>query len=222
MQPEPRGAGTRATPKRGPIAEEIRQLARPGRSVDAVKAFETAVSLLERERDAPAVAAAEEAKALAPRSGAIREVLGIALYRTGRYRDSLRELQAYRRITGRADQNHLMADCYRALGSPEKAIPLVREAIRSRLSDAVRAEAAVVGASALADLGRFTEGLSLLAAFPATGDVGRDWQLRLWYVTADLLERSGRRDEAVSAFRRIMRHDADAFDVAERLAAMGG
>ena len=68
--------------------------------------------------------AATEAKWLASRSGAVREVLGIALYRTERFRDALRELQAYRRMTGRADQNHLIADSYRALGSPEKAVPL--------------------------------------------------------------------------------------------------
>ena len=44
---------------------------------------------------------AAKAKALAPRSASVREVLGLALYRLGRYRDALRELQAYRRMTGR-------------------------------------------------------------------------------------------------------------------------
>ena len=44
--------------------------------------------------------------------------------------------------------------------------------------------------------------------------------LRVWYVMADVLERSGRRSEAADRFRRIMEHDPDAFDVAERLSAL--
>src|SRR5207244_7047236 len=82
------------------LVEQVRAVSVPGRADEAERAFERAVSLLERGRDAAAVRAAEEAKALAPRSGVVREVLGIALYRAERYRDALRELQAYRRITG--------------------------------------------------------------------------------------------------------------------------
>src|SRR5207249_239393 len=144
------------------VEEEIRATARPKQSERAVRAFQQAVSLMERGRDAAAVAPAREAKDLAPRSGVVREVLGMALYRSGQFREALRELQAYRRITGRADQNHLIADSHRALGAPEKAVEPAREAIRARIGDDVRAEAAVVGAAALADLGRTDEALSLL------------------------------------------------------------
>jgi hypothetical protein len=35
-----------------------------------------------------------------------------------------------------------------------------------------------------------------------------------------VLERAGRPRDAAREFRRILRHDADAFDVAERLAAL--
>ncbi len=187
-----------------------------------MQAFEQAVDLLQRERASAAVASAFRAKELAPRSGAVREVLGIALYRAERFRDALRELQAYRRMTGRLDQNHLIADCYRALGAPAKAIAIdpVREALKARLPDAVRAEAAIVGASALADLGRFTEALSMLRASPGGDRLSRDFDLRVWYVTGDILERSGRPGEAAEEFRRIVRHDPGAFDAAERLASL--
>jgi tetratricopeptide (TPR) repeat protein len=133
-------------------------MARTSHRDRAGAAFEQAVELLQRGRPAQAVEAARTAKELAPRSGAVREVLGIALYRAERYRDALRELQAYRRMTGRLDQNHLIADSYRALGSPAKAVDPVREALRARLPDEVRAEAAIVGAAALAELGRVTAG----------------------------------------------------------------
>jgi tetratricopeptide (TPR) repeat protein len=185
-----------------------------------VRAFEEAVDLVQRDRAAAAVSAAMRAKELAPRSGVVRELLGIALYRAERFRDALRELQAYRRITGRLDQNHLIADSHRALGAPEKAVDPVRDALKTRLPPEIRAEAAIVGASALADLGRFTEALSMLGASPSSERLSRDFDLRVWYVRGDILERSGRRGEAAEEFRRIVRHDAAAFDAAERLARL--
>jgi len=187
-----------------------------------VEAFERARELLQRGREGAAVEAAAEAKRLAPRSSSVRELLGVALYRAGRYRDSLRELQAYRRMTGRLDENHLIADSYRGLGMPEKAVPVAREAVHAHLPEEPRAEAAIVGAAALADLGRYAEALSLLQRFPARPNVSRPWNLRLWYVTGDVLERAGRRGEAAEEFRRIVRYDAGAFDAAERLAALSG
>jgi tetratricopeptide (TPR) repeat protein len=202
------------------LVEEVRSAARPAQRDQAGSWFEQAVDLLQKGKFDQAVTAAELAKGLAPRSRAIREVLGIALYRTERFRDALRELQAYRRMSGRLDQNHLIADCYRALGAPEKAIDPVREALEARLPDEVRAEAAIVGASALADLGRFTEALSMLRASPRRQRLSRDFDLRVWYVTGDILERAGRRTEAAEEFRRILRHDAGAFDAAERLATL--
>jgi tetratricopeptide (TPR) repeat protein len=216
-----RGAPARSA-RAGPrkLLEEIRSTARPGQAEHAVKAFEEAVAALERDRAGAAVSAATRAKDFAPRSAPIREVLGIALYRAERFRDALRELQAYRRMTGRLDQNHLIADSYRALGSPEKAIDPAREAVRGRLSDEIRAEAAIVGASALADLGRFSEALSVLRASPSGDRLSRDFDLRVWYVTGDILERAGRRAEAAEEFRRVVRHDPGAFDAAERLARL--
>lgn len=169
-----------------------------------------------------AAARAEEAKELAPRSGAVREILGISLYQSERYRDALRELQAYRRITGRPDQNHLIADSHRALGAPEKAIELAQEALRTRtIPEEARAEAAVVGASALADMGRYDEGLALLRSFQSKEQGARSFHMRVWYVTGDILDRAGRQREAATEFRRIVRHDPGAFDAAERLARLG-
>jgi tetratricopeptide (TPR) repeat protein len=220
-----RRAGPAARPQaRGARSaeEQIRGAARPGRGDEAVKAFRQAVDLLERGRHAPAIAQALEAKALAPRSALVREMLGIALYRAERFREALRELQAYRRMTGRADQNHLIADCHRALGAPEKAVEPAIEGVASTAPDEVRAEAAVVGAAALADLGRYSEGLGILRSFRPRSRSARGYELRVWYVTGDILERAGRRREAADEFRRVVRHDPGAFDAAERLASLGG
>ncbi len=220
LPPRPGEPGAQASSKPRSVEEEVRATARPGQGDRAVRAFEQAVSLVERGRDAAAVRSAQEAKELAPRSGAVREILGIALYRAERFREALRELQAYRRITGRLDQNHLIADSHRALGAPAKALEPVREALRARIPDDVRAEAAIVGASALADLGRFEEALSLVRSASTARGGAKESDVRLWYATADLLARAGRPREAVQEFRKILRYDSGAFDVAERLAAL--
>lgn len=204
------------------VLAEVRQTAPPARADQAIARLERAVERLEKGDPAAAAAEAAKAKALAARSGAVREVLGLALYGQGRWREALSEMQAYRRITGRRDQNHILADCYRALGQPDKAIPLAEEALGApRVPLAAKAEAVIVAASALADMRRFDQALGLLRRVKSRDDVGGPEVLRVWYVTADILERAGRTDDARLEFRKILRHDAAAFDVAERIAALG-
>jgi tetratricopeptide (TPR) repeat protein len=202
------------------IVEEITATTAPGRGDQAMQALRESVGLLQEDRVTAAVDAANRAKHLASRSGAVREVLGMALYRAERFREALRELQAYRRMTGRVDQNHLIADCHRALGAPEKAIEPALEALRADIPAEARAEAAVIGASALADLGRFTEALGILRSVRTEEQLARPYHLRLWYVTGDVLERAGRPGEAAEEFRRVVRHDPEAFDAADRLARL--
>lgn len=164
--------------------------------------------------------AAASVKALAPRSASAREILGLALYQQERFREAIRELQAYRRMSGRRDQNHVIADSHRALGAPEKAVAEARDGLAAPVEEPVRAECAIVAGAALADLGRFEEALTVLRSVPTRADVARPHDLRLWYVTADVLERAGQRDQAARQFRLILRHDPEAFDAAERLSAL--
>ena len=200
---------------------EIRQTAKPGRAEEAAGHAERAVSLLE-EGDAPGAAReAERAKSLAPRSAALREILALAYYADERWREALREMQAYRRMSGRLDENHVIADSHRALGQASRAIEDVERALDDAdVPDEVKAECAVVGASAFADMGRFDEALGLLRRVRATAGVGRPSDLRVWYVTGDVLVRLGRREEAAHEFLRILQHDPTAFDAADRLAAL--
>jgi tetratricopeptide (TPR) repeat protein len=179
-----------------------------------------AIRLLERDDPVAAVAEAEKAKQLAPRSSAVREVLGLASYGAGRWREAVTELKAYRRMTGRVDQNHLIADALRGLDRPTEAVPLVEEELAGRASEAAKAEAAIVAASALADLGRFPEALAFLGRVKPPKGGARPYDLRLWYARGDILARAGRPREAAEEFRKVMRHDASAFDAAERLAQL--
>ena len=204
-----------------PIQDEIRRTAPPGKDRDAMSRLGRAIELLDRGDPKAAVAEAEKAKTLAPRSGAVREVLGLAFYGLERWQDALTELKAYKRISGRSDQNHLIADCLRGLGRPQEAVPLAEEVLRTKgVPNEAKAEAVIVAASALADQARYAEALAFLGRARTREDVAEDYTLRLWYVKGDILERAGRRREAAAEFRKIMRHDAGAYDAAERLAAI--
>jgi tetratricopeptide (TPR) repeat protein len=198
----------------------VRSTARPGLADQALSRLSRAADLLGRGDARQAVKEAEKAKEAAPRSGGVREVLALAYYSAERWRDALREAQAYRRMTGRADQNHIIADSYRALGNPDKAVPLAEEALRARIPEEAKAEAAIVAASALADLERYDQALAMLKRLGSTAEVGRPHDLRVWYVTGDVLARAGRKEEAARAFRKVLRYDRTAFDAAERLAEL--
>ncbi|HLA92849.1 MAG TPA: tetratricopeptide repeat protein [Actinomycetota bacterium] len=203
------------------VVVELRHMSKPGRAEDATRRLERAVQLLER-GDAPGAAAeAADAKRLAPRAPAVREVLGLALYGLERYQEALSEMQAYRRMSGRADQNHIIADCLRSVGRGDRAVPLAEEALAARgIPVAAKAEAVIVAASALADQGKFDQALGMLRRIRTRDDVASPEVLRVWYVTGDILERSGHPQEAQREFRKIVRHDPSAFDAAERAAQL--
>lgn len=203
------------------VLEELQRVTKPTQLRDAVSRMSRAVELLERGDSGAAAVEAAKAKQLSSRSAAVREVLGLALYGQERWQEALSELKAYRRFSARADQNHVMADCLRALGKPQEAVPLAEEELRAKVPNEAKAEAVVVAASALADQGRFPEALAFLGRARTRGSVSEPYTLRLWYVRGDILARAGRGEEAVAEFRKIMRHDASAFDVAERLAELG-
>jgi tetratricopeptide (TPR) repeat protein len=205
----------------GEVVSELRHTARAGKDEAAIARLERAVELLERDDAKGAAAEAQKAKELAPRSAAVREVFGLALYGLERYREALTEMQAYRRMSGRPDENHIIADCLRAVGRPDRAVPLAEEALASRgVPLPAKTEAVIVAASALADQGKFDQALGLLRRVRTRDDVAGPEVIRVWYVTGDILARGGRPQEAAREFRKILRHDAAAYDVAERLAQL--
>ena len=221
------GARAKGTPSKQvvlprDIEEDVRSTARPMQQADVLSRLARAIELLERDDAHGAVPEAEKAKAMAPRSAAVREVLGMAYYGVGRWHEALTELKAYKRMTGRLDQNHLIADCLRGLGRPEETVLLADEVLRDRSApNEAKAEAVIVAASALGDQARYAEALALLARAKTREDVAEDYTLRLWYARGDILAKAGRTEEAATEFRKIMRHDAAAFDAAERLAELG-
>lgn len=158
--------------------------------------------------------------ALCPASAAVRELLGLTYYRLGRWKLALRELAAHRELSGSYDQYPVIADCYRALGRYEEAEAIWLELRRASPSAEVVAEGRLVAAGALADQGDIAGAVKLLEPSlrkpkPKLHD------LRQWYMLAELYERAGDLPRAREVFARVYAADPDAYDVSERLAALG-
>jgi tetratricopeptide (TPR) repeat protein len=202
------------------VTSEILQSSGPARGRDALRHADRAATLISEKDPEEAVREALQAKRLAPRSASVREILALALYGAGQWSRAIAEMQAYRRMSGRLDENHVIADCYRALGKPDRAAAEAEAALTADVDEEVKAEAAVVGAAALSDQGRHEQALALLHRLPKHPAGSRPFDLRVWYITGDILARLGRREEAAREFLRIVRHDASAFDAADRLAAL--
>jgi pentatricopeptide repeat protein len=203
------------------IVRELHATVRPGKGDILVKTFAEAAAAFAAEDYDVAIRLAEQSKHMALRAVAPRELLGLALYRAGRWQDAIRELSTYRRLSGSLDQNPVMADCYRALNKPEKALEMCDEMQRDKqLPAAVMYEGAIVAAGALADMGRLQEALGRLESLDLDPTNAEEHHLRAWYVLADLLERRGRFTQARTWFEAVAAADpelTDAQDRADRL-----
>jgi pentatricopeptide repeat protein len=203
------------------IVRELHATVRPGKGDILVKTFAEAAAAFAAEDYDVAIQLAEQSKHMALRAVAPRELLGLALYRAGRWQDAIRELSTYRRLSGSLDQNPVMADCYRALNKPEKALEMCDEMQRDKqLPAAVMYEGAIVAAGALSDMSRLEEALGRLESLDLDPTNAEEHHLRAWYVLADLLERRGRFTQARTWFAAVAAADpelTDAQDRADRL-----
>jgi tetratricopeptide (TPR) repeat protein len=166
------------------------------------------------------------AKHLAPRLAVVRETLGIALYRAGDLKAALAELQAYRRLAGLDDQNHLIADCMRASGRElDRAVEIAMLLVEDDRSDVERrVEAAIVAAALHEDLEHRPRGRALVdrvlkAAWTSSEPESR---VRLHWIASELAERDGDRSAAAEHMVALLALDGDYPDAPERLEALRG
>lgn len=180
-------------------------------------AYADAGVALEHGETATAIDLLGDAKRRAPRSAMVREALGIALYLDGRYKEAGRELSAYRRMSGREDQNHLLADCARANGQLDRAEELVDEMFRARVPASRIAEGLLVLAGARAERGDHDAALAVLQRLDLEPRRVEPYHLRLWHLAADICEQRGDAEAAAGYLGAIATVDPDFLDVAARL-----
>ncbi|SDZ15065.1 hypothetical protein SAMN05660209_04845 [Geodermatophilus africanus] len=144
-----------------------------------------------------ALAHARAARDRASRIAVVREAVGVAAYHAGDYAEAARELRAYRRMSGDPGYRAVLADCERAVGRPEVALRLVRDALGEGPDAEETVELRLVEAGARQDLGELSAARLVLEGAlggsprPDAVDLTDPSALRLAAAYADLLEAAG-------------------------------
>jgi tetratricopeptide (TPR) repeat protein len=188
-----------------------------------VERMEKAVAAYQRGRFQEAMRYGNELTREVASVPAVRRLAGFAAYRSGRGRDAARHLGAYTDMTDEPDAVPALMDSLRALGRHAKVAAAWND-LRHRSPDAdILAEARMVAAGSLADRGRLPEAVELLVSAGAARALRNpsDRHLRQWYALADLYERAGDLPRARELFQRVARVDVEAYDVVDRLDALG-
>jgi tetratricopeptide (TPR) repeat protein len=159
-----------------------------------------------------------------PESASVQELHGLVCYRTGRFRQAVRHLEAARRLAGQDPaQLPVIMDCHRALGHHRRVEALWQELRAASPHPDLLAEGRLVVAAGRADRGELSAAVEILEQAGA----GRNRRhpaerhLRQWYVLADLFERAGDLARARELFGRVAEADPGLADVTSRLVGLG-
>jgi tetratricopeptide (TPR) repeat protein len=213
---------TERAAKRAESALEIDRQ-RLDRQLGPAKAART-ISRLGEAADAFAEDRFEEARRLlkplaetVPDEPAIRELYGVTLYRLGRWRLAVTELEEFARRTGSAEQHPVLADCHRALGHHRRVAELWEELGAASPDAATVAEGRIVHAGSLADQGKVAEAIAVLEQGSLGSKKLKHHHLRMRYALGDLYDRAGEHQAARRQFEAVAAADPAFFDVSDRL-----
>lgn len=149
-----------------------------------------------------------EAKDLSPRAATIREILGLAEYESSRWKPSLQELRAFRRMTGDTSHMAVEIDCLRALDRTSD-VPAAYEQFRELGgSKEAENEVRVVYASFLLDEGRLNDAWSVIKPGRLVENPHPDL-LRRWYVAARVAATGGDEATARKLQKAVRDNDSD-------------
>lgn len=203
------------------VHADVRATAPAGSVDDLARALGAAEEAIARGDAARAVELLSWAKSVASRSWAVREGLGIALYLEGRYGEAQRELLTYRRLSGRHDQNHLLADCARAGGKVDQAVEHVEAMIDAGVDEDRVAEGLIVVAGARLEAGEPDGALGVLRRVELDVEEPQPYHVRLWHLAARASRQAGQEAAAERWRARIAAVDADALAALDGDAARG-
>jgi tetratricopeptide (TPR) repeat protein len=160
---------------------------------------------------------ARYARAKATRVALVREAVGLTAYHAGEWAEALSELRAARRMSNGPGHIAVMADIERALGRPERALDLAKEARTVKLPQDEAIELKIVEAGARRDMGQLDAAVVELQIPELDPNRGEPWTARLCYAYADNLAAVGRTEEAIRWFLNAAQADDDGeTDAAER------
>ena len=148
------------------------------------------------------------------------ELMGLAHYRLGRWKDAAEQLEAFRDLSGSTEQHPVLADCYRALGRWGDVEELWNELGEASPSAELVTEGRIVFAGSKADQGDLPDAIRILEHGWKTPKRPRSHHLRRAYALADLYDRAGRAPRARELFKWVASHNAELADVRARAKAL--
>lgn len=152
---------------------------------------------------------------------ALRELGGLAAYRSRRWAEAVRHLSRFVELTASVEQHPVLADAHRALGHHDDVQRLWDELSAESPSAELVAEGRIVMAGSLADRGQVADAIRLIERAPLRTKRPKPHHLRLWYVLGDLYERAGDLPRARDRFSAVAAADPQFADVSTRLAGLG-
>jgi hypothetical protein len=155
-----------------------------------------------------------------PGIASAHELLGLTHYRMGQWNAAIKELEAFRSLTGSTEQHPVLADCYRAQKRWARVDELWEDLRAASPSADLVAEGRIVVAGSLADRGRMSDAIATLEPAVKTVRRPKPHHLRMAYALAELRERSGDVPGARDLFDWVARHDPDLADAAARAAGL--
>ena len=216
-RPRPPGPGSAGADAR----EELIKVLGDTKGARAADRLRDAARAFERDRFEEARSLLRPIAEQAPGAPSVRELYGLTLYRLGRWKDAVRELEAFRTATGSTEQHPVLADCYRALKRWSSVDELWEELREASPSPELVSEGRIVVAGGLADRGQLAAAIDLLERSPRPSQKVQLRHLREAYVLADLYERSGDLARARQLFRFVATDEPDFADAVERAASLG-
>ncbi len=195
----------------------------PKRAAALTERLGRASAALDRERFDEARRDATSLLPALQKVAGVHEVIGLAAYRTGRWRQAVTELELAHSLDPSVELLPVLADAHRALRHWTDVDRIWTEVRAASPTPEVLAEARIVAAGAQIDRGDLAGALRTMERArqaPRAGRV-RDHHLRQWYVLGDVHDRAGDPIEATRWFELIARHDPEFVDVRDRLRALG-
>lgn len=203
------------------VAAELTDALGSQRGARLTERLAQASEALDRERFQEARRIATAIAKEAPSVAAAHELVGLANYRLGKYKQAVAALQAAQDLHANPALLPVIADCQRAQGRWAAVDAVWGEIKDASPSHDIMAEGRMVAAGALADQDDLRAALAVMEPATKRPKAVRDFHLRQWYVLADLYDRLGDPISARRWFTTILEFDDDFADVRDRLRGLG-
>lgn len=148
------------TPLPRPLTLELERASK--RPDEAIRWMRALLDATDAGDDDAAYRAALKAKQAAPRSITVRRMLGTVAFALQKWHEAAQELLAHRRLTGDRRHDPIIAECYRRLDRPGRAIEFLADLRRDEVDQGTWVRVQIAKARAFADSGKGEVATSLL------------------------------------------------------------